>query len=170
MPDILDFRKEKLCINGLQIGRLTMAGLLAERVPNIARQKLVGYSGISGEHLPAFLDLTLDGFEGNRKVRCDILDSMLAVSVAKTVRSRLCRGRLGLDIVDAMIPVCRRNKKVGEHDMIMEFVCEGPGGLTGLLSVELKLRRLWGTEGDRAKIRAKLRKENCDDVGHGGIR
>lgn len=168
MPELLDYRKDKLCINGLKVERLTMTGLLAERVPGIARQKQVGSSGVSETHLPGFLDVSLDGLRGRKKVRsvrCDPADNKLAVEVAKAVRTRLCGGRLGLDLVDAMVPVRDgQDRKLGEHDMLLESVM--PASLTGLLSTELKLRRLWGTERDREKVRALLRKENCDDDDH----
>ena len=66
-------------------------------------------------------------------------------------------------MVDAMIPVLEGGRRVGEHDLILEGVS---GSLLGLLSKELKVRRLWGTEGDKAGVRLALRKENCDDNKH----
>ena len=163
MPDLWDYRKDELYINGLQVRRLTMVGLLAEQVPGIAREKKVGASGVSSEHLPDFLKVSLDGFSREKTVRCDGGDKTLAVEVAKAVRSRLCGGKLELDLVDSVIPVYRGGRKLGEHDMLMECVS---GSLRGLLSVELKVRRLWGTERDKAGVREALRKENCDDEKH----
>ena len=91
--------------------------------------------------------------------------------MARVVRSRLCGGKLGLDMVDAMVPVRDgQNKKLGEHDMRLELISDGRSGcpvsLSGFLSMELKLRRLWGTETDRAKVRASMRRENCDSADH----
>lgn len=146
MPELLDYRKDELYINGLQVRRLTMVGLLAENVPGIAREKKVGASGVSSEHLPDFLKVSLDGFSGQKSVRCDGGDKTLAVEVAKAVRGRLCGGKLELDLVDSVVPVHRGGRRVGDHDMLMECVS---GSLRGLLSAELKVRRLWELSGTR---------------------
>ena len=99
MPEPLDYREKKLYINRLPVESLTMVGLLAELVPKLAREKELGASGVSAEHLPDFLCVTLDGFFNQRRVRCHGDDRTLAVEVARAVRVRLCGGKLGLDMV-----------------------------------------------------------------------
>ena len=79
MPEVLDYRKDKLYINGLAVGPLTMNGFLAERVPNIGRQKQLGSSGVSQGDLPDFLEVSLDGLRRPRKVCCYTEDRTLAV-------------------------------------------------------------------------------------------
>jgi hypothetical protein len=70
-------------------------------------------------------------------------------------------------MVDAMVEVrhSQTNMRLGEHDMIMELVSDGrggvPKGLSGHLSVELKCRRLWSESG-REQVRREIRDEACD--------
>jgi hypothetical protein len=171
MAEPLDYAREKLYVNGIRVTSLTMTGLLAERVPVIARQRRVAASGVSVAHLPAFLEVSLDGVPRPQRVSCLDKDRTLAVDVAREVRARICGGKLGLDMVDAKVPVYgERKRKLGEHDMVLELVSDGKAGLpqklNGFLSMELKLRKLWGSEEDRKKVRGKIRNENCDMEGH----
>ena len=158
MAGALDYLREKLYINGLRVTSLTMVGLLAERVPVIARQRRVAASGVSEAHLPTLLEVSLDGEAEPQKILCHEADRKLAVDVARAVRARLCGGKLGLDMYAAKVPVLDREKRrIGEHDMVLEVVSDGAAGLPpkldGFLSMELKLRRLWGSEDARNKIR-----------------
>ena len=124
MPDFFDYAKDKLYINGLQVSRLTMTGLLAERVTGVGRDKEIGSSGISPADLPSFLEVSLDGFRMPRKVCCGIADRTLAVEVARVVRSRLCGGRLGLDMVSSMVPVLCL---VFVRPCVFDWLCAGLG-------------------------------------------
>ena len=60
-PEPLDYKKSKLYINGLEVVDLTMVGLLAERIPNLVREKKrVGLAASSAADLPDHLVVFLN--------------------------------------------------------------------------------------------------------------
>ena len=130
MAASLDYLREKLYVNGHRVTSLTMAGLLAERVPVIARQQRIPASGLAETHLPACLEVSPDEVPKPHKVSCHDDDRKLAIAVAAAVRARVCGGSLGLDMVAAKVPVYgERKSRLGEHDMLLELVSDGKGGL-----------------------------------------
>lgn len=154
---VLNYHTDCLKINGLEVGCLTMVGLLTERIPKIARELHINFDMVREADLPNHLLLSLDGLRGARKVGLKEADKMLSLAIARVVREQL--RSLGLSMVDCCVEVFNPGgKKLGEHDMTME-VEGGKGALRQHMSVELKLRRLW-TERETEKRRIELREES----------
>ena len=55
----------------------------------------------------------------------------------------------------------RQSEGEKEHDLVLDEITAEVGGAEGLISCELKCRRLWSEEG-RRKVREALRAEECD--------
>jgi hypothetical protein len=161
----LDYRtaRPKLKSNGIDVTRLTVVGLLAEKAIKICRSKRVGKIALCEKHLPDAVTMTLDGKRGTPEVMCHPDDKVLAVAVAKAVRQKM--HSLGLEMVQALLEVKMDDERVGDHDVIYEVVdvsCVGEE-VEGFLSVEVKCRHLWSPKG-REDIRLLLRSECCDDL------
>ena len=143
---VLNYTRCKLLVNELPVESMTIVGLLAERVPKIAQDNGVGMAGLQVADLPDHLAMSLDG-RGVCKVGVFPGDKALALDVARSVVAKL--SGVGLMVRDACVPVrSKTGKKLGEHDVLLELVSDGEGGLPlvamrGYPSVELKLRRLW---------------------------
>lgn len=163
---VLSYKRYKLLVNELPVESMTIVGLLAERVPKIAHDKGVGMAGLQEPDLPDHLAMSLDG-RGVCKVGVFPEDKSLALAVAKSVVAKL--SGVGLMVRDSCVPVrSNTGRKLGEHDMMLELVSDGEGGLPlvvmrGYPSAELKLRRLW-TPTEQQKRRLQLQ-ANC--VGQG---
>ena len=150
---------QRLKINGLSVSSLTITGVLAEKIANIAREKGINPSGLIEEDLPKQIFLKLDGY-GQRDVWTKAGDRRLALVVYRAVRMKL--SSMGLELYKACVEVRNGSGgKIGEHDMLCEIVSVADPALRGLISVELKLRLLWSLAG-RDKVRLLLREECCD--------
>ena len=165
----LDYLKTALYINSIKVVSLTMVGLLAERVPNIARgRKRVGLAALTEADLPDHLTVCLDSL-GMQQVKLKPDDKTLALSIAKAVRLKI--RNLGLDLVDSCVPVYSAgNRKLEEHDMELEQVDDGDGApapepVQGIWSCELKVKRLYDIA-EREKRRLELQKK-CVGEGEG---
>ena len=152
----LDYKSVSLYIRQGAVNSFCMTGFAAETACKVSRQ--VGCSTLEARHLPTALELTLDG-RGKRLVLLHDENRALGVKVAKHVRSSL--HGFGLEMVDAQVEVRKGNRKIGEHDLVMELVAES-AGVAGFFSVELKCRRIW-SEAGRVVVREALRKECCSE-------
>ena len=168
--DVLDYKaaRPKLFINKVEVGSLTMVGLLAERIPNIAKNKAIAWQGVNEGDLPDHLAVSLDG-RGVCKVGLYSADKTLSLTVAKAVRAKL--SGVGLELQETLVPVRNAGgRKLGERDMLLQLVSDGEGGLPvqaerKYVSGELKLRRLWA-EAEQQRRRRKLQAA-CEGIGGG---
>ena len=115
---MVDYRtaQPELKSNGLEVDRLTVVGLLAEKAVKICRTKRVGASALSAAHLPDTVSMNL----GRRRiveVKCHSDDKALAVVIVKAVRAKL--SGLNLEMVDAVgtgyTPHCHSGWNQGNH-------------------------------------------------------
>ena len=154
-----------LRIKGEVVTSMVMAGFAAEEALKAFRTTGLGLSGLQDVDLPPDVSVTLDQL-GERRVACHQADRAIGLSVAKAVRVKL--HSLGLEMAAAIVDVKANGRKRGAHDLVCEIVANGLGGMpgprhpSGMLSVELKLRRLWSETG-RQKVREALRKECAED-------
>jgi hypothetical protein len=124
---VLSYVRYRVLVNSLPVESLAMAGLLAERAPNVARGKGVGMAGLLEADLPDHLAMSLDG-RGVCKVGLFPEDKYLALAVAKSVVAKL--SGVGLMARDSGAPVrSGSGKKRGDHGMLLELVCDDEGGL-----------------------------------------
>jgi hypothetical protein len=159
---VVDYRtaNPKLKSNGLEVGRLTVVGLLAEKAVKLCRTKRVGASALSPEHLPDSVGMNLDGRRQNLEVKCHPDDKILAIAVVKAVRVKM--GGLNLELVDSLVKVEMGGRRVGDHDIVYEVVDSSPV-VSGFVSTELKCRHLYSQRG-REVARTALRVQCCDEL------
>ena len=144
---------------------MTMAGFAAEEALKAFRTTGLGLSGLADADLPPDVAVTLDQL-GERRAACHQADRTLGLSVAKALRVKL--HTLGLEMAAAIVDVKANGRKRGARDLVCEIVADGLGGMpsprhpSGMLSVELKLLRLW-SEAGRQKVREALRKERAEE-------
>ena len=81
---VMNYARYKLLVNQLRVESMTIVGLLAERVPEIAHDKGVCMAGLQEADLPDHLAISLDG-RGVCKVGAFPEDKSLALAVAKSV-------------------------------------------------------------------------------------
>ena len=148
-----------------------MVGLLAERIPNLVREKKrVGLAASSAADLPDHLVVFLDA-RGRQRVKLHDEDKALALSISKTARVKV--RRLGLELVNCCVPVYSPGcKKLGEHDMELEQIDDGDGApaplpLQGFWSGELKVKRLYDDHQRQLRRLELQRKCVGEDSGHG---
>ena len=154
--ETLNYREDVIKVNGLRVTSLTMVGLLAEKLPSMARDAHINMHMLREADVSNYLLVVLDNLRGARKVGLEEADKTLALKVAVEVRENL--RNVDLSIVDSCVEVrTQGGRKLGEHDLIVQ-VEYGKGALKRFLSVELKLRRLW-TRDETEKRRVQLREE-----------
>ena len=107
VSDPLKYWHRALYINGLKVESLTMVGLLAEQVPQIARERLINWRAMVEDDLPDYLCVSLDGWHGARKVAVQLSDKSLALGVSRGVRTKL--QDVGLRVVRML---CGRAKRI----------------------------------------------------------
>ena len=145
----LDYHTDSLKAQGRDVDSFCVSGLLAEDALVASLQH--GPVALAEKHLGQEVVVNLD-----RRGRCPVkvLDEnrRLAVRVAKTVRADLHKH--GLELKRAKVPVRGPGgRRLGDHDMIAQVVMNSDLSLpdertpSGLLSGELRCRRLWSESG-----------------------
>jgi hypothetical protein len=148
----LDYRVEELEKDGRVVDGFRVSGLLAEL--GLVVTRTVGTSALESKHLPAYVELELDGYRGAQKVQALDKDRDRAVAVAKALRRELHKH--GLAVLDVV-----RRARGGVHDLVLEYVDAPPNTVWKLISCELKCRRLWSENG-RQKVRRAFERECVD--------
>jgi hypothetical protein len=144
----LDYKSVALYKDGRVVDSFRVTGLVAELA--LKSSKKVGITALKPQHLPHHVSWELDG-RGEQEVIVHEENRTLAVEVAKAVRVKLHQE--GFEVQGVL---------EGKHDLVVEMVVGADGRLPaqpcGLISVELKLRRIW-SEAGRNKVREALRTE-----------
>ena len=138
------FYKGKKIVDSFRV-----TGRLAEVALKMSLQ--IGMAGVQSADLPATISMRLDRL-GEREVQVHPGDRDLAIRIARHVRDKLMSARLNLQSAVVSEP-----GTTGEHDGILDSMRDDIRG-AGLVSLELKCRRLWSEAGKEA-VRTALRAE-----------
>ena len=115
-----------------------------------------GLLGLGVGDLPSTIQVTLDEPRGNCCVQVHHADREMGLAVAKHVRSKLHAA--GWAMLRAIVKEEDVNGNLlGEHDAVVDKIL-GSSGPRGLVSLELKCRRLYSPAG-RSSVRTALRTE-----------
>ena len=152
MSQVLDYKTSDLFIKGQPVDSFCVTGFVVEEALQISKD--IGLSTLQAKRLPTYISVSLDG-RGSRRVLVHEENRSLAVRVTKAIRTKLHSLDLAVQRVKVEVKN-ENNKRIGEHDLVLEWVLESAP--SGLVSGEVKLRRI-KTETGRQKIREALRKE-----------
>ena len=152
MPRAVDPKQESgLFKDGRRVDGFRVMGVVAEMA--LQQTLVTGLRSLRPGMLPATVSMTLDG-RGRRDVVVHTEDRERAVHLARHLRVKLHEQRFG-------VLRARQSEGEKEHDLVLDEITAEVGGAEGLISCELKCRRLWSEEG-RRKVREALRAEECD--------
>ena len=156
----LDYKTAALKAGGRDVDSFCISGFLAEDALVASLEH--GVAALAERHLGEDVVVNLDG-KGRCAVRVFDENRRLAVSIAKRVRADLHKH--GLELKRAKVEVASPGgRRLGDHDMIAQVVTNSDLSLpdertpAGLLSGELRCRRLWSESGRNA-FRAASQKE-----------
>ena len=146
-PKVDTFYKNKRLVDQFRVvGRVAELGV---------KSSLKGLQGLRPHHLPATISMGVD-HRGERDVQVHPEDREMAVRITRHVRARM--GQANLSLQGAIV---KEPDSTGEHDMVVDRVADGEGD-PGLVSTEMKCRRLW-SEAGKAKVRKALRREEVSE-------
>lgn len=151
---VLDPKRLSLWKNGRPVDGFRVTGRVVELALKTSLQ--TGIRGLRPSDLPGAIRLKLDSRRGNPLVQVHPEDRDAAVHVARHVREKLHTA--GWSLVNA---VQEEEGGDGEHDLILDKVGDEEGP-RGLVSGELKCRRLWSDAGQLV-VRKALRKEQVEE-------
>ena len=158
MASPLDYKDSSLDlrVDGEKLDTFRVTGFVTELALKVSKR--VGCSTLQARHLPGSIVVRLD-HRGRRPVRVYDENRDLAVTVAKALRKDIHAA--GLEMCQGLLEVKNAaGKRVGEHDLTLEFV-DTPAAPAGILSAEVKLRRLYSENG-KEKVRKALQVE-CEE-------
>ena len=140
-------------------GRLVDGFRVASRVVELALKQMlsVGVQGLRAQNLPATISLCLDRPRGTSLVQVHPADRDVALRIARHVRVKLHAS--GWSVVGALVKDA--GGQGNEHDLVVDEVAESDAP-RGLVSCELKCRRLWSESG-LLSVRKAMRKEQEED-------
>lgn len=157
-----DYKDEDLTCGGTPVDGFCVTGFLAE---DALVASLVHEAALSEKHLKDHVMVSLDGWTGQQAVKAYDADRRRAVLGAQTVRTDLHKH--GLTLKKAKVEVKDgKGRRLGDHDMLLKVVLNADMTMpdsrtpTGLLSGELRCRRLYSDAG-RAVFRRASHRE-CD--------
>ena len=151
MPRAVDPKLERdLFKDGSQVDGFRVMGVVVEIALYLTL--VTGLRSLRPGLLPATVPMTLDG-RGRSDVVVHTEDRERAVHLARHLRVKLHEQRFG--VVRA-----RQREKKKEHDLVLYEITAEAGGADGLISCEMKCRRL-GSEEGRRQVREALRAEEC---------
>ena len=154
---VLDHRTVKLHKDGRVVDFFRVAGRVTELA--LQKQMTTGIGGLRAADLPATVSLNLDA-RGASTILVRPRERDIALEFARHVRCKLHAS--GWSVVSALARECSNaGAFLGEHDLVVDKVRDEDGP-RGLVSCELKCRRLYSDKG-RRETRLHLRRESVDE-------
>ena len=133
---VIDPRLRPLTKSGREIDGFRLSGFMVEL--GLKRSLKLGLGMFGAADLPPLVEMRIDGL-GSRKLQTYEEDRILACRMVQFVRQQLIDHKV--NVHGACVP-----DSGGEHDLIGDRLAGG-APLRGLVSIEVKCRRLWSEAG-----------------------